>query len=80
MNFDIAKNLEFFKVDKKRHGLVVDVEFYQMNLIDVVTNAVDRNALLDEANLPAWAKFAANPVSAKGFWTDMLRALFFRQG
>jgi hypothetical protein len=36
MKFDIAKKLEHFAVDPTRHSLVVDVEFYQMNLSGIV--------------------------------------------
>jgi hypothetical protein len=79
MNFDITKKLEHFKVDKTRHSLVVDVEFYQMNLSSIVDLArtSDPDAFKDDGIfLPSWSKFAANPVKAKGFFSRMLQAVF----
>jgi hypothetical protein len=82
MKFDIAKKLEYFKVDKTRHKLVVDVEFYQMNLSTIVELArtSDPDAFIqDGIFLPSWSKFAANPVKSKGFFTRMLQAVFLGQ-
>ena len=82
MNFDITKKLEHFAVDTKRHSLVVDVEFYQMNLSSVVELArtSDPDAFIEDGIfLPSWSKFAANPVKAKGFFTRMLQAVFLGQ-
>ena len=82
MNFDITKKLEHFKVNKTRHSLVVDVEFYQMNLSSVVELArtSDPDAFVEDGIfLPSWSKFAANPVKAKGFFTRMLQAVFLGQ-
>lgn len=79
MNFDISRKLEFFKVDAARHELVVDVEFYQMNLASIVDMAKtsDPDAFVqDGIFLPSWSKFAAEPVRAKGFFTRMLQAVF----
>ncbi len=79
MNFDITKKLEYFKVDKSRHSLVVDVEFYQMNLSNIVDLArtSDPDAFVEDGIfLPSWSKFAANPVRAKGFFSRMLQAVF----
>ena len=79
MKFDIAKKLEHFAVDRTRHSLVVDVEFYQMNLSTIVelARASDPEAFVEDGIfLPSWSKFAANPVRAKGFFTRMLQAVF----
>ena len=79
MKFDITKKLEHFKVDKTRHDLVVDVEFYQMNLSSIVELARVSDPEAFEENgmfLPSWSKFAANPVKAKGFFSRMLQAVF----
>ena len=75
--------LKFFKVDPTRHQLVVDVEFYQMNLASVVEIArtAEPDAFVqDGIFLPSWSKFAANPVKAKGFFTNMLQAVFEGKG
>jgi hypothetical protein len=79
MKFDIAKKLEHFKVDRTRHSLVVDVEFYQMNLSSIVELArtTDPDAFVENGIfLPSWSKFAADPVRAKGFFSRMLQAVF----
>lgn len=79
MNFDISRKLEFFKVNPARHQLVVDVEFYQMNLSSIVdiAKASDPDAFIEDGIfLPSWSKFAAEPVKAKGFFTRMLQAVF----
>jgi len=71
--------LKHFKVDVSRHQLVVDVEFYQMNLASVVEIArtSEPDAFIEDGVfLPSWSKFAANPVKAKGFFTNMLQAVF----
>jgi DNA-binding NarL/FixJ family response regulator len=75
--------LKYFSVDESRHSLVVDVEFYQMNLASVVELAktAEPDAFVDDGVfLPSWSKFAANPVKAKGFFTNMLQAVFEGKG
>ena len=75
--------LKHFKVDVSRHQLVVDVEFYQMNLVSVVEIArtAEPDAFVEDGVfLPSWSKFAANPVRAKGFFTNMLQAVFEGKG
>ena len=71
--------LKYFSVDKTRHNLVVDVEFYQMNLVGAVEWArqVEPDAFIENGiYLPSWSKFAAAPVKAKGFWCHTLQAIF----
>jgi hypothetical protein len=78
-----SKTLRYFDVDIKRHELVVDVEFYQMNLASVVEIArtAEPDAFIqDGIFLPSWSKFAAQPVKAKGFFTNMLQAVFEGKG
>ena len=73
------QQLRYFAIDPSRHKLVVDVEFYQMDLRSAIEWArnVDPDAFIDDGKfLPSWSKFAANPVKAKGFWTRMLQAVF----
>jgi hypothetical protein len=75
--------LKYFKVDQSRHQLYVDVEFYQMNLASVVEIArtAEPDAFVEDGIfLPSWSKFAANPVKAKGFFTNMLQAVFEGKG
>lgn len=66
--------LKHFKHNPNRDELVVDVEFYQMDLIDVVNSASKQ--WMEDDTLPSWSKFAANPVKAKGFFVRMLEAMF----
>jgi len=74
--------LKHFAIDPTRHELVVDVEFYQMDLKSAVEFArqSDPEAFIDNGiYLPSWSKFAAYPAKAKGFWTRMLQAVFLAQ-
>ena len=75
--------LKHFSVDIARHNLVVDVEFYQMNLasvVEIARTAEPEAFIEDGVFLPSWSKFAANPVRAKGFFTNMLQAVFEGKG
>ena len=75
--------LKHFKVDVNRHQLVVDVEFYQMNLgsvVEIARTAEPDAFVEDGVFLPSWSKFAANPVRAKGFFTNMLQAVLEGKG
>jgi hypothetical protein len=75
--------LKYFSVDAGRHQLYVDVEFYQMNLASVVEIArtAEPDAFVEDGVfLPSWSKFAANPVRAKGFFANMLQAVFEGKG
>jgi DNA-binding NarL/FixJ family response regulator len=78
-----SKTLKHFNVDPSRHQLYVDVEFYQMNLASVVEIArvTEPEAFTENGMfLPSWSKFAAKPVKAKGFFTNMLQAVFEGKG
>jgi hypothetical protein len=75
--------LKYFNVDPTRHQLYVDVEFYQMNLASVVEIArtAEPDAFQEDGIfLPSWSKFAVQPVKAKGFFTNMLQAVFEGKG
>ena len=75
--------LKYFQVEQSRHQLYVDVEFYQMNLASVVEIArtAEPDAFVEDGMfLPSWSKFAAQPVKAKGFFTNMLQAVFEGKG
>lgn len=72
-------SLKHFTVDALRHELVVDVEFYQMNLtsiVDLARSADPEIFVQDGVFLPSWTKFSSNPVKAKGFFANMLGAVF----
>jgi len=76
------KYLTNFDIDATRHKLVVDVEFYQMDLKRLVNwvRKVDQDSFTEDGKfLPSWSKFAANPVKAKGFWTRMLQSVFLAE-
>lgn len=71
--------LQHFNVDSRRHKLVVDIEFYQMDLMGVVNAAreIDPALFIEDGKfLPSWSKFAAYPIKAKGFWNRMLTSIF----
>lgn len=71
--------LKYFDIDPSRHQLVVDVEFYQMDLIRAVELARVAEPDLFVENgicLPGWTKTATNPIKAKGFITRMLQSVF----
>lgn len=76
-------SLAYFSVDHQRHELVVDVEFYQMNLTSVVEIArrAEPDSFINEGVfLPSWSKFVADPARAKGFFTNVLQAVFEGKG
>lgn len=75
--------LKHFKVDSSRHQLYVDVAFYQMNLASIVElarTAEPEAFVQDGIFLPSWSKAVANPVKAKGFFTNMFQAVFEGKG
>lgn len=81
-NTRYTTTLKHFKINPNRHDVVVDVEFYQMDLKSAVefARANDPEAFDEDGiYLPSWTKFAANPIKAKGFWTRMLQAVFLGQ-
>ena len=72
------KLLKNFKCDVSRDLLIPDVEFYQMNLDGPVKDAIAKGEFEDE--LPSWSKFVAHPIKAKGFFNNVLAALFYGKG
>lgn len=73
--------LKNFKIDIQRDLLVPDFKCYQMDLAGPVNAAIAAGEVDEEFKLlPSWAKFAANPIKAKGFFTRTLQALFLGQG
>jgi hypothetical protein len=74
--------LKYFSIAAERHQLVVDIEFYQMDLKSAVNWArLQDPESFDQGGvfLPSWSKFAAQPVKAKGFLTRMLQSVFLGQ-
>ncbi len=73
---DTATRLKHFKVDPKRHNLVVDIELYQMDLKSAVDLTLEQNPNLNREELASWSKFAAKPIKAKGLWVNILQSVF----
>jgi len=72
-----------FSVDPSRHSLTVDVDFYQMDLMGITDYARKADPELfveDGVYLPAWSKFSAQPNRAKGFFINVLQAIFEGKG
>jgi len=73
--------LKQFNIDKTRDLLVPDFACYQMDLAGPVNAAIAAGEVDEDfSTLPSWAKFAANPIKSKGFFTRTLEALFLGQG
>lgn len=73
--------LKNFEINTERDLLVPDFKCYQMDLSGPVDAAIVAGEVDEEFKLlPSWAKFAANPVKSKGFFTRTLQALFLGQG
>jgi hypothetical protein len=73
--------LKQFNIDKTRDLLVPDFACYQMDLAGPVNAAIAAGEVDENfSTLPSWAKFAANPIKSKGFFTRTLEALFLGQG
>ena len=74
--------LKKFKINNTRDLLAPDFFCYQMDLMGPVNDAIEANEISDESfkDLPSWAKFAANPLKSKGFFTRTLQGLFLGQG
>ena len=72
----MPSKLKYFDIDPGRHDLVVDVEFYQMDLSSAVDRYLAANPDTNTDELGSWSKVAANPVRAKGLITYMVQAVF----
>lgn len=73
--------LSNFKIDTTRDLLAPDFKCYQMDLSGPVNAAIQAGEVDAEfKQLPSWAKFAANPIKAKGFFSRTLQAIFLGQG
>lgn len=71
--------LKNFKVDSTRSMLTPDARLYQANMISIVETARKNDESLfinDGAFLPSWSKFVKDPVRAKGFFVNVLQAMF----
>ena len=66
--------LKNFTIDINRDKLYPDLACFQMNVAEMTALAIEDG--VDEELLPSWAKFAANPLKAQGFFTYTLQALF----
>lgn len=72
--------LKQFKIDTNRDLLAPDFSCYQLNLKPLVDKILDQIEDEDFKNLPSWSKFCANPVKAKGFYINVLKAMFMGIG
>jgi len=73
--------LKKFNINTDRDLLVPDFACYQMDLTGPVNAAIEAGEVDEDfSDLPSWAKFAANPIKSKGFFTRTLEALFLGQG
>ena len=73
--------LNQFNINTDRDLLVPDFACYQMNLMGPVNAAIAAGEVDEDfETLPSWAKFAANPIKSKGFFTRTLQAMFLGQG
>jgi hypothetical protein len=72
--------LKQFNIDTQRDLLAPDFACYQMDLMGPVNAAIAAGEVDEDfSNLPSWAKFAANPIKSKGFFTRTLQAMFLGQ-
>jgi hypothetical protein len=73
-----SNTLKKFAIDYSRVEMVVDMEFYQLDVNNALAQAmrVDPAIMIDSDNLPSWTKFSKKPSRAKGFWVRMLEAMF----
>jgi len=73
--------LKQFNINADRDLLAPDFACYQMNLMGPVNAAISAGEVDEDfSTLPSWAKFAANPIKSKGFFTRTLEAMFLGQG
>ena len=72
---NVCSSLSTFNIDLNRSSMIVDIEFYQMDLHRLVDHCI-QNGLLDDRELASWSKFAEAPPKAKSLFIGMLEALF----
>jgi hypothetical protein len=69
--------LKHFTINTERDLLVPDLQCYQMGLRTLVDNLSAQGLVEEDFKLlPSWNKFVENPVRGKGFFTQMLQAIF----
>lgn len=68
--------LKYFTIDPARSDRVVDVEFYQAGIKDLVDQYLKENPDIDSDLLGSWGKSAQNVVKAKGWWVRWFEAAF----
>ena len=71
-----STTLEYFTIDPKRSNKVVDIEFYQAGIKELVDQYLTENFEVDSDLLGSWSKSAENVVKAKGWWARWLEAAF----
>ena len=71
-----STTLKYFTVDPTRSDKVVDIEFYQAGIKELVDQFLKENTDIDSDLLGSWAKSAQNVVKAKGWWARWFEAAF----
>lgn len=77
-----TSTLKNFEISNKRDKLIVEPEYYYMNLGNLVNYVKKMEPEIFVENgiyLPSWTKYAEDPVRGKGFFTRMLESLFLGQ-
>lgn len=71
--------LKHFKVDPSRTNLVVDVEFYYLDMSPLVemVRKNDPDVFDNGFELPSWSKTTADPFKAKRFLNPLFKNLFY---
>ena len=73
---EYATALKYFTIDSTRSDRVVDIEFYQAGIKDLVDQYLKENPDIDSDLLGSWGKSAQNVVKSKGWWTRWFEAAF----
>jgi hypothetical protein len=73
---EYSTTLQHFIIDPTRSDKVVDVEFYQAGIKELVDQYLKENPDIDSDLLGSWTKSAQNVVKAKGWWARWFEAAF----
>jgi hypothetical protein len=73
---EYSTTLKYFTIDPTRSNKVVDIEFYQAGIKELVDQYLRENPDIDSDLLGSWSKSADNVVKAKGWWARWLEASF----
>ena len=71
-----STSLKYFSIDPSRSDKVVDIEFYQAGVKELVDQYLKENPNTDSDLLGSWGKSAQDVLKAKGWWARWLEAAF----